>query len=318
MVHRCTICELSFESDELLSEHSLHHAGEQDEKCDTCNQWFVTKNDLKTHILLMHSTTGSEDSKTHFQTLADKIPQKKHFEPHIQTDIFPKISMVHKCTICELSFASDQFLSEHLLHHAGEQDEKCYTCNQWFVTKNDLKTHISLMHPTTGSEDSKAHFQTLADKIPQKTHFETHIQTDISPKKEQNNSLDIDKQSESHKTEKIQKCKLCGKTFKSNFFFEKHLRWHTEETVYKCSVCNRSFKNEILLLEHNRIHTGERPYECTLCNKNFRTRVTLKSHCMTKSHLSKILYECKVCTRKFNYKQSLDIHQLTNHTEDIL
>ena len=62
-VHNCSVCSTSFEDADSHIKHALQHVEEQAEECDVCHQCFVSEEVLKKHILQMHSTSGTDESK---------------------------------------------------------------------------------------------------------------------------------------------------------------------------------------------------------------------------------------------------------------
>ena len=80
---------------------------------------------------------------------------------------------------------------------------------------------------------------------------------------------DLENHAELYAGEKPFRCDECNKTFKSSFYFEKHLkRVHSEVNDYVNKVENDGAGQP----------TGEKPYRCSMCDKRFGSISSLEAH----------------------------------------
>ncbi|XP_055359897.1 zinc finger protein 892-like [Betta splendens] len=139
-----------------------------------------------------------------------------------------------------------------------------------------------------------------------------------------NSSPTSDTNSKSHTDKKTFNCVICGKSFKYNSIFQRHLRTHTGEKPHVCDTCGKGFSESSYLKAHLKVHTAEgtfkyvnahtdqKPLPCHTCGKRFTYLSQLKIH--SRIHTGEKPYCCQTCKRAFSTKSVLTIHMRRAHT----
>ena len=103
----CQFCDKVFTKAGTLKVHIRRlHIRERHHKCDMCIKSFITRGDLKSHMI-MH------------------------------TSILP-----FQCPKCEKSFKRKKTLTDHMARHLGPNLHQCKECGKWFFTRKDVGTHM--------------------------------------------------------------------------------------------------------------------------------------------------------------------------------
>lgn len=109
-----------------------------------------------------------------------------------------------------------------------------------------IKTRLkrAILPPDSNSEDSEGDF---VDNLDQLDDEETdHLSIPI-----------FDNNTGKRKSCSPKVCKDCGKTYKTNYKLNEHMRKHTGEKPYKCDSCDKEFRSKIGLAQHAAKHTGD-------------------------------------------------------------
>ncbi|XP_066936587.1 zinc finger protein 271-like [Clytia hemisphaerica] len=115
-----------------------------------------------------------------------------------------------------------------------------------------------------------------------------------------------------HKNNKENECKKCGKLFTDPSYLERHecMKLSTEEPSekpYSCTECGKNYKQQYLLKRHMCSHTGEKPYKCGLCEREFGCNSDLQKHLMI--HTGEKPFRCDICDKAFTRKNDLHRHK---------
>lgn len=197
----------------------------------------------------------------------------KHQSQH---DAFKK----YECDICQYRFTSHYHLSRHKgIHGYRSIHYHCSFCD--FETTNKL------------SMDKHENLHGNFKRFPCLNGCQRVFKTKAL-------------QSGHYCTKYSRKCEFCGKTFKYEASYRRHLDSHgaapTPPTVYNCSLCYKSFDTKKKCSNHYRMHRPKskiRKYTCQWCNKIFSDPSNRSKH--MKLHIK---YEKKTKQRK--YKQDPD------------
>lgn len=107
-------------------------------------------------------------------------------------------------------------------------------------------------------------------------------------------------------------CKMCSKTYKSKYVYDKHLETHKQgyvQPMYKCQICEREFTTKFSLSSHIKSeHLGvKKTYMCPICGKSFSQIRSYRQHANV--HAGIRPYVCEICNKSFTYDKSLKEHR---------
>lgn len=311
----CDECGKGFKINNALAVHKKIHIGEKPYGCDadSCGARFVSKYALNEHVARKHtdvkpfecSTCGKCFATEALEAIHSKIHQiiddedmficdiagccarfkKKHgLKSHvlrIHTDIKP-----FKCDMCDVRFASMQFLKIHAKTHTKTinttntaskcQLYECDVCKMQFGAKRSLKQHMS-RHDTIVNDTNLIECNICDDKF-------ITVHELIEHKKQ------------THAVSEFG-CDVCGRTFRLNTHLVSHLKSHSK------SGYNPAFKTTI---------KTDPPYKCDWCDKSYTTEHSLKLHAQTHTNLD--LHTCHLCPdKKYQRLVSLQRHMIKTH-----
>ncbi|CAH0564546.1 unnamed protein product [Brassicogethes aeneus] len=249
-------------------------------KCDLCPKKYPTKGNLFRHKNSVH-----------------KIDEPEQF----------------KCGKCEYQALTKRDFKYHLNIH-DEKNLKCHFCPYIATQILNLNAHILSTHKSCLNANKKTHTKKTPNKTIElkclfcqyksgiKKNLDNHILTIHS-------SL-LNKTNKNIITSKIHHCEQCDyKT--TQIKFQEEVK---EEKLYKCDVCPKNYKTGGGLKEHKRhIHNkGEQvQYKCCKCGYKTARRGHLNYH--LKIHDKDKYLKCRFCQYMAAGSQTLNAHLISKH-----
>jgi len=114
-------------------------------------------------------------------------------------------------------------------------------------------------------------------------------------------------------SDRVHKCEMCGKQYKTAKYLKRHIIIHTGEKRYVCEICGMSFTHGGNLQNHSLTHKAEKPHGCPDCGKTFKQRGNLRRHCFL--HVGVKPYKCNLCNSSFAEFGNLKRHTLVHSGE---
>lgn len=279
-MHECNICQKTYTSRTLLSEHLKTHSGSPPHECRVCGKTFASKYTHQSHL------------KTH-------LVRPRPFQ----------------CNQCGKSFFTTQNLNQHEKTHSGIKDFICNICGKAFGTQHNLEVH-GVVHSNTKPYVCGVCGKAFARRAEVRDHMRTHtgerpFTCDICGARFTQRSNLHSHRRATHLDDKRYHCTMCSKRFKRRRLLDYHVKAsHTGERPLKCEICRATFVYPEHYKKHARIHSGEKPYSCEVCGKSFNSRDNRNTHRFV--HSDRKPYECVVCGAGYMRKQLLYHHMNTS------
>lgn len=208
----------------LLSE--LQNATNKWLSCDICAFRTTKRHHMSRHMKVWHMGKPTlKPFSCHIcgVRMSQSNNMKRHMLSHTGEKPFP-------CSFesCDRRFFSSGELSIHMRRHLGQKPYKCNQCDETFLIKAYLNSHVHRKHsnhrPFTCEQCGKS-FKLLKTY---RNHLVTH--TDI----------------------RQYKCDVCERSFRQKSALEVHKNIHTGNRPYKCCVCERGFHSTAARCAHEK------------------------------------------------------------------
>ena len=148
----------------------------------------------------------------------------------------------YKCTVCEKSYATKQYLREHQKAHIFGQNFKCSKCDKTFNHKCILKQHEQEKH---ASDEDKILCPNCGKQFRSQTNLKNHMV--LHDKKDEKYSKEL-------KQEALQLIKKIGKAEtarKLKIPYSAIVRWETQNKMsFSCSICGKELSEYSKLKKH--------------------------------------------------------------------
>ena len=348
----CTVCGRTFKRKNYLELHTEIHLNERNHECKLCGKGFNTNKNLRSHLL----THKYQKKIYNCEQCSKSFARETYLREHMKTHENMK---AYKCDTCGRGFNSSCNLSRHKKIHqfpAGDSEESDTESQNLETTESDT------VQTNDGDNEHSHHISERDDKVPIKPDIDTSavpVETgDLTVKQEIVNdedagqclskdyerSLDLDKEQYDIETNNTQKsvsdddmykfrCDKCHRKFKTEKYWEEHLKFkcnvrpttceicgqemkfrdlnlhmrfkHGQRRQFPCKVCGEKFSTKSKMKKHREMH-GDKPYACETCGKAFLTRLQLEWHMNV--HTGDAKYPCTKCNKVFKTITSLRGH----------
>ncbi|KAG5441078.1 hypothetical protein CSKR_114457 [Clonorchis sinensis] len=155
-VHRCPVCEKTFQYKGRLKQHQISHTDYHGFQCSLCSNVYKYPSDLRAHMGTIHSTVFARCQRTSTEQMR---------ESH---------EAGNPCRECKKLFKTWRCLQQHQqLIHKGTGWSVCEECGKTFTQKNNLYSHIRTVHRKLG------HFtcSQCGKSVRRSTTLKRHIKT---------------------------------------------------------------------------------------------------------------------------------------------
>ena len=217
---------------------------------------------------------------------------------------------MYKCKQCDAACPTKIEFQEHFTQHLKpHQNLKAYKID---VDENSTVVHYCRLCRKNIDENDKR-------------HYEKHIHQEERICDTCGKVYKCDKRWYRHlqmhrdvKNKNLYVCKICGKVITTRIQLKAHVRQvHSKERPFVCEICGKSFKFHRFLIRHRYIHTDDKPLSCEFCGKRYAKKdiSNLKAHLRT--HTGEKPYHCDICDAVFNHNVSLKTHKKSAHGIDM-
>ena len=282
----CELCKSGFSTKEGYRWHMRTHR-ENRFCCRRCGDVFETVMELESHRVVKHAKGNRHRSKVSLYPChkCGKFIAKENLRHHMKLAHTEgkKEDSEYVCEVCGAKYLTKSYFVNHMREHKGLKRLTCMTCNQVFLSEENLENHKRI-HPA-GPRPYKCRYceATYTKQKHRKRHENVKHIRDYSKKCPECGKLFLDSErlkvhSVVHTKEKKFVCTVCQMRFTQCSALARHKRIHTKDKKHECSECGMKFVQKYSLTRHTLVHTGAKPHKCSLCAQAFRQVFMLTQH----------------------------------------
>lgn len=107
------------------------------------------------------------------------------------------------------------------------------------------------------------------------------------------------------------KCEHCGRIFHRPAYKTQHVNAvHLSNKIYKCKTCGKKFETEEKRNNHSLIHKAEKKYKCNKCTKSYTIKSDLVKHTLRIHQVGTFPLACSICRKGFIRSDHLRVHEI--------
>ena len=320
--NQCQACSDTFADEAGLKFHCLEaHA---DVYCEKCDRIFNRRYHLMRHQTSCHDDSKQGTRKFPCKRCDKEFVSKDQLKYHLLEEHDNKWVDNLQCQICGGIFYSKHDLARHERNvHNKEKTQICYQCTMCekkFWSKVSLRFHQSEAHPAMlESAAAKSEEHPAVAKVPRERNktfsccdvvfpscaaWKVHLKDTHSTKGDWPDHL---------------KCPDCGKGFYSKGVMKHHQRLVHSQKNELCRLCGVAFEDRESVYNHQRkVHASEiqegvegATNECKVCKVTCDDPEALQDH-LDESHQD---VKCRTCDKYFSSRRKLKIHAREVHSD---
>uniref|UniRef100_W8AT76 Zinc finger protein weckle n=1 Tax=Ceratitis capitata TaxID=7213 RepID=W8AT76_CERCA len=220
------------------------------------------------------------------------------------------------CKDCSIYFSHSLNYHRHMKQKHGKGLFTCPRCSKTFKYACYLNRHMRSHRPPNAAQKNKTSSST--EEATKESNY-TCSDCSMHFQRSSNYHVHMKKTHGVVKTEPHLTCPQCGRTFKTTFKLNSHMRTHrpmAEKRIFPCPQCERKFQTKDYVARHIKfVHENIRSFICEECGEGVRTEATLREHMLT--HTNNTPFICEVCEKGFKnqsrLKNHMEIHSSNKH-----
>ena len=310
VLYKCSLCELSFETEQLLQGHEPCIAeGQVEFRCEPCGETFSVKAVFEEHLRSHEMQIIDPYICT---TCGIKLSSKQEYDEHIKTHDYD----IYKCHCCSETYNLLEDLEMHYQMSETCIEVTCTDCQINFQSPNDLRMHLKEISAAAVVIDGDT------DGVVVVEDAELFV-CRFCQRGFHNNDPYV-AHLKVHYSDKLKRCDICSETFDNDEKLGIHYKLVHRAAKYPCIECGVIFSDKANLKKHTReIHSNENMFKCLPCGRTFYQRLEFNRHIVTKQHNKRVIetgladidqpqlegIRCPICEKVCANNRELKRHQ---------